>query len=159
VAETLKPVNMPNYKIEGCTASDAAALARNNMSAYWTDSTWRLNFKNRTLDDIIEQCTKRVPMNLLSDRAQNRHQKVVDTETGAVLGYARWILPDRLTGEWLGAQTPAVSAREEKEYQELHSSAVWIRREDGQPSLGKPLSDIMERLMSVKEYLGKYLCM
>jgi hypothetical protein len=147
---------MPTYKIEGCTADDAAALARNNMSAYWTDSTWRLNWGDRPLEDIIAQCTKRAPMLLLSDRTEKRHQKVVDAETGAVMGYARWILPDRLVGEWLAAQPPAVSASEEKRYMELKSSAVWIQK-SGASSLGTPLGDIMDRLMKGKEYLGKYI--
>ncbi|RYP77004.1 hypothetical protein DL770_007119 [Monosporascus sp. CRB-9-2] len=48
--------------------------------------------------------------------AHKRHQKAVDYETGHVIGYCRWILPDRLTGEWLEAQTPAVRSDKEKEY-------------------------------------------
>lgn len=146
--------NMPTYKIECCTVDDAAALARNNMSAYYTDPTWILNWeKGRPLQDIIAECTKRTPTTLLRDRAQKRHQKVVD-ETGAVVGYARWILPDRLTGEWLEAQTPAVSPSEEEEYMRLFCSARWTREAEVN-SLGSPLEVIMERLMRGKEYLGK----
>ncbi|KAM0811829.1 hypothetical protein AB5N19_12185 [Seiridium cardinale] len=139
-------------KVDRCTVDDAAALARNNMSAYWTDSTWRINFRGRELEDIIANCTKRVPTNLLTNRDTLRHQKVVDTQTGAVLGYARYIMPNRLTGEWLEAQTPGSSAEEEKEFMKQFCSANWIRRGD-KTNLGQPLSDIMERLMRGNEYI------
>ncbi|KAJ9130903.1 hypothetical protein NKR23_g11968 [Pleurostoma richardsiae] len=143
---------MPTYKIEGCTVADAAALACNNMSAFWTDATWLLNWEDQPLEYIIAQCTKRMPTVLTTDRAHRRHQKVIDAETGAVMGYARWILPDRLTGEWLEAQTPAVSTIDEKAFMELFSSATWISRSDVN-NLGKPLQVIMDRLMRGKEYL------
>jgi hypothetical protein len=58
---------MPTYKIEGCTVNDAVGLARNNMSAWWTDPTWVLLWPNRTTEDVIAQCTKRIPRNLLDD--------------------------------------------------------------------------------------------
>jgi hypothetical protein len=145
---------MATYKISGCTVSDAAALSRNNMSAYHTDPTWILNWeKGRPLEDLIAECTKRMPTALLRDRAQNRHQKAVD-EAGAVVGYARWILPERLAGEWLAAQTPAVGAADEREYLERFSSARWIRQTEVN-SLGKAPEAIFGRLTSGKEYLGR----
>ncbi|KAH6645858.1 hypothetical protein BKA67DRAFT_695810 [Truncatella angustata] len=138
--------------VDVCTVDDAAGIARNNMSAYWTDTTWKLNFKDRELEDIIVQCTKRIPTNLLNDRATKRHQKVVDTQTGTVIGYARWIMPDRLTGDWLEAQAPEVSKEEEKEFMEQFCSADWMRQPD-RTGLGQPLADIMERLLRAKDYI------
>lgn len=140
-------------KIENCTVEDAAALARNNMTGYWTDSTWRLNFKGRTIEDVIVQCTKRVPIMLLTSRTTKRHQKVVDTQTGEVIGYARWIMPFQLTDEWLEAQTPQVSRIDEEKYMNEFRSANWIRQTD-KNSLGQPLGDIMDRLMHGNDFLG-----
>lgn len=143
-----------SIKIQGCTVNDATALARNNMSAFWPDSTWRLSFKDRALEDVITECTKRIPTTLLTDRITKRHQKVVDIHAETVMGYARWIMPDRVTSQWLEAQTPAVTVSEEKEYETLFSSANWIRPTDI-TGLGAPLESIMNRLMSGKEYIGK----
>ncbi|KAI0123300.1 acyl-CoA N-acyltransferase [Xylariales sp. AK1849] len=133
---------MPTYKIEGCTVNDAAALARNNMSAWWTDPTWLLNWEDRTLEDITVQCTKRMSTMLLKDRTQKRHQKVVDAETGTVVGYSRWILP----------YCRARDACDEKEYMKRFSEATWYRRRDVN-SLGDLLEAIMNRLMRGKEFL------
>ncbi|RYP10749.1 hypothetical protein DL765_008017 [Monosporascus sp. GIB2] len=78
------------------------------MPAYWTDLTWVLLWdKEWALQYLIKQASKCLRHVLLEDRAHKSHQKVVDYEMGQIVGYRRWILPDRLTGEWLEAQTPA----------------------------------------------------
>ncbi|KAH8668962.1 acyl-CoA N-acyltransferase [Xylariales sp. PMI_506] len=143
---------MSPYKVEHCTVADAAALARNNMTAYYTNPMWIINWNGWELDEIIAECTKRVPANLLGDPKDKRHEKAVDAETGALLGYARWILPERLRGEWLSAQTPPVSAAEEKAYGEQFAKARWFTENRGK-KLGQALGDIMGRLMQDKEYL------
>ncbi|KAI1865573.1 hypothetical protein JX265_007896 [Neoarthrinium moseri] len=142
---------MPPYQIEGCTVQDGAGLARNNMTAFWTDPTWVLLWKNKTTEYVVQQCTLRMPKNLLDDRAHKRHQKVVDTETGVVVGYCRWLLPDRLTGEWLEAQTPVVSRAEEKEFSKRFDSADWSTAPLG--NMDDPVHVTMQKYKGLKEYM------
>lgn len=147
---------MPTYKVERCTAEDAAGLARNNMSAYWTDPTWILVWeKGRTLESIIEACEKRLPNSLQADRDHKRHLKAVEVETGIIVGYIRFVLPDRLTGEWLDAQTPAVTAQEKKEFEKMSASADWtFRRGIGDMDAG--VHPIMDKYLGTKKYMGKF---
>ncbi|KAK8058536.1 hypothetical protein PG994_008984 [Apiospora phragmitis] len=97
---------MTPYEIRGCTVADATALAYNNIGAFWESPGYKLLWLGRSLEYVTVNAAKRMPRNLLNDRAHQRHQLVVDGETGRIVGYARWILPDRLAGEWLEAQTP-----------------------------------------------------
>lgn len=143
---------MASYEIQGCTVDDAAGLARSNMTAFWTDPTWVLLWENKTPDYVVEQCAKRFPRNLLTDRVRKRHQKVVDAETGEIVGYCRWILPDRLSGEWLEAQTPAVDPAKEKEFDKLFASADWtMKNMDG---LDDHVPAIMEKYKGRQDYIG-----
>ncbi|KAJ0158828.1 hypothetical protein CTA2_10838 [Colletotrichum tanaceti] len=73
---------MAPWKTEPCTLADVPALARDNMSAFWTDPNWVLLWPK--LDFLIEQVTEHMPSSPLGNRATMRHQKAVDPETGAV---------------------------------------------------------------------------
>ncbi|KAK6216428.1 hypothetical protein LQW54_003432 [Pestalotiopsis sp. IQ-011] len=145
---------MAPFRVEGCTVRDAAGLARNNMSAFWTDPTWILVWEQgRPLESVVEACTKRMPNNLLNDRAHKRHLKAVDAETGEVVGYVRFLLPDRLAGDWLGAQTPDdVSAADRKRFDEQFASADWTFRR-GVGNIDEPVRPIMQNYMGRKEYM------
>ncbi|KAK8111065.1 uncharacterized protein PG998_007522 [Apiospora kogelbergensis] len=116
---------MPPYEIRGCTVADASGLAYNNIGAFWESPGYKLLWTGRTLEHVTANAAKRMPRNLVSDRAHKRHQVVVDGETGGIVGYARWILPDRLVGEWLEAQTPAVSIDEEQGFTRAFDKADW----------------------------------
>ncbi|KAK7934964.1 acyl-CoA N-acyltransferase [Apiospora marii] len=116
---------MPTYDVRRCTVADAPGLAYNNMGAFWESPGYRLLWTGRTLEYVTANAAKRMPRNLLSDRARQRHQLVVDGETGCIVGYARWILPDHLVDEWLDAQTPAVSAEEEQDFVRAFDEADW----------------------------------
>jgi hypothetical protein len=142
------------YKIRGCTVHDAAPLARNNMPAFWTDIHWRLTWTGWELEQIIAECTKRMPQNLLKHRTTLRHEMAVD-DAGNTLGYARWVLPKRVAGNkaWVSAQTPAVDAASEKEYAKLFNSARWAT-DSSAMVLGHPMAAVMERLMKDKDYIG-----
>ncbi|RYO76465.1 hypothetical protein DL766_006401 [Monosporascus sp. MC13-8B] len=115
------------------------------MVLQW-DKEWALQY-------LIKQPSKRLPHGLLEDRAHKRHQKVVDYETGQMVGCRRWILPDHLTGEWLEAQTPAVSSDEEEEYAESPGNADC---EYGAvlDTLGVPVVSLKKRLMGREGYMG-----
>ena len=111
---------------------DGAALAYNNMSAFWEDPNWRFGWsKDITLDFLIEQSTKRQPRNLLRQREKTRHLKAVHPVTGELVGYARWILPDgKITKEdgeleWKEALVPDVGGEERKRIEEVAESAWW----------------------------------
>ncbi|GKT47215.1 uncharacterized protein ColSpa_07396 [Colletotrichum spaethianum] len=119
---------MTTWKIEPCTVADAPALARNNMSAFWTNPNWNLLWpKDTKLEFLIEQVTERMPNNLIRDRATLRHQKAVDPETGALVGYARWELPAGYEGaaEWADSQIADVSEEEKMAFKKRSDAAWW----------------------------------
>ena len=153
---------MAGWKIEQCTVADAAALARNNMAAFWEDPTWiALWPKDITLDFLIEQSTKRQARNLLRSREVTRHEKAVDPTTGAVVGYARWILPRghaiAADGKpvWTEAQVPEVSEEERKHYEDLAASAWWNPQE-GMDEIDAKNEVVMERILSERPYISTY---
>ncbi|KAI8256023.1 hypothetical protein K4K53_007589 [Colletotrichum sp. SAR 10_77] len=154
---------MPPCQIRPCTLADGPSLARNNMSAFWTDPNWILLWpKHITLDFLIEQAAKRLPNNLLRDRDALRHEVAVDPATGALLGYARWELPAAKTStsgpdgsgrpEWAAAQIPDVSAEERKALKERADGAWW------EPIDMEGIDDesvkVKERILAEKPYLS-----
>lgn len=128
------------------------------MPAFWTDPHWVLAWKHRTLEYHISQITKRMPRNLLNDRETKRHQKAVDAETGRLVGYARWILPEsraRLadgTPAWPQAVVPAVSAEEEAEIRRVADTAHMDPNEEFD-HLTDHIQEVKKEILSRKEYL------
>jgi hypothetical protein len=117
------PTIMPLYTVEACRVEDAVEIAHSNISAFWNDPNWVLMWRDKSKDYVISQAIRRSAWNLLKDPTQYRHQKVQDSYTGAIVGYARWILPTRTdTGFWNEAIVPRVSQQEadaaEKEFQD-----------------------------------------
>ena len=158
---TVHLVTMPAWEILGCTVGDAAAIARNNMSAFWEDPTWILLWPEHvTKDFLIEQVTKRCPRNLLRDRAVNRHLKAVDPATGVLMGYARWEVPEAHeldeSGQpaWVESQVPAVSVEEEEHFQKLAESAWWEIRSD-MANMDDENVAIMNRIMAERPYISE----
>ncbi|KAF6820411.1 acetyltransferase [Colletotrichum musicola] len=148
------------WKILPCTVADAPALARNNMSAFWTDPNWRIMWPDRTLDFVIAQCAERVPRNLLRDRDTLRHEKAVDPETGALVGYARWVLPAGLAAgpgpaPWADAQIPDVSA-EERAAIEKKADAAWWKPVEMEGSDDESIG-IRNRILASKPYISTFL--
>jgi hypothetical protein len=82
-----------SYVIEPVTAADAPCLSNAMMRAMHRDPHWALLFGSKPLQEIIDDCTQRLPKALSSNRPERRHQKVVDQTTGEIVGYARWLLP------------------------------------------------------------------
>lgn len=153
---------MPTFSVAPCTIEDGPALARNNMSAFWEDPTWVLIWREKTLDHIIAQATLRLPHLLLTDTAHRRHQKAIDVVSGAVVGYARWILPDvdpQATKDsdvlWPEARAPAASEEREREAERAHAAADW-NRDHTVDALDVPVLAIKNRLMKRKPYLRKF---
>lgn len=151
---------MAYWKIEPCTVADAPGLARNNIAAFWEDPTWILLWPNTTQEFLIEQSGKRQPRNLLRNREQTRHLKAVDPATGAIVGYARWILPPSYcttedgTAEWPNAQVPNVSDEEKKRFDELAESAWWEGRSD-MSGIDDKNNAVMKPILAEKPYISK----
>lgn len=83
------------------------------MSAFWTDAHWRILWQpDMTLEDIISDCTERLPRILTRGRELKRHLKVVDTTSGEIVGYSRYILPDDHASTWPEAQAVEPTAEE-----------------------------------------------
>ncbi|ROW04791.1 hypothetical protein VMCG_04931 [Cytospora schulzeri] len=146
------------YTISGCTVADGQALAANNIPAFWEDPHWRLSWRHRTLEYHISQVTKRFPRNLLNDRETTRHQKVIDTETGRLIGYARWhIPPDHATlpdgtPAWPEAVIPAVSPEEEAELNRIAETAHWDPNLESDVQF-EPVRAIKKPILARKPYM------
>ena len=102
------------------------------MLARLTDPHWVFIWKDPSAKEIIARTTDRVPQNLVSERDTKRHQKVIDSETGRVVGYARWLLPPTLADRgdvWLEAQVPEATADERASFEKRHRAST----ENGRP--------------------------
>ena len=104
-----------------------------------------------------------MPHNLLTDRAHRRHQKAVDVNSGAVVGYARWILPDTCAENtpiglldilWSTAQIPTVSQERVLEAKREFDAADWSF-DHTMEELDPLVIEMRERLMKQKMYLGE----
>ncbi|KAI0851887.1 acyl-CoA N-acyltransferase [Daldinia vernicosa] len=150
---------MTTWKIERCTVADAAALARNNMSAFWEDPNWKLIWsKETTLDMLIENNAKRYPRILATDREKKRHEKAVDPATGELVGYARWVLPSEHLAaedgspEWAEAQVPDVSDEEKARFEELAKSARLATRKEAD-GMDDRNDEVLARLLAAGTYI------
>lgn len=151
---------MATFAIAPCSVADGAALSRNNMSAFWEIPNWVLAWRDTTLEEHIARMTKRYPRRLISDPETSRHQKAVDPETGRLLGYARWALPESYTvladGEpaWPEAMVPAVGPEEEAEIKRVAEATTWEPNNDTDP-LDEAVRVIKDKIMARKPYLCK----
>lgn len=134
---------MADYELRFCTVDDAPGLGRNNGSAFWEEEWWNILWENRTLDSVIEAITARVPKGLLTDRPVRRHQKVVHVPSSEVVGYARWILPESHSKEWLEAQIGDVSDEDRKRFDKAHFNANFANR--GLDDMDDPIYDMLTR--------------
>ncbi|KAF5492431.1 hypothetical protein CGCS363_v011391 [Colletotrichum siamense] len=83
------------FTISAVDYDDAQGVSKNNMTAFYhTDAHWRALWKSTTLEEIIRGAAARMPHGLASGREGKRHLKATDDDTGEIIGYARWILPD-----------------------------------------------------------------
>lgn len=145
---------MSAYHLEKCcTVEDAAGISKNNMSAFWEEKWWRLLWTDGSLANRITATTARTPKNLLKDRDIRRHQMVVETATGEVVGYARWILPASHKDEWLEAQTPDVSDEDKKRFDEEFANAVFEPRD--LDNMDDPIHEMQARYRPQKPHIGE----
>jgi hypothetical protein len=151
---------MAEFEIRSCSIEDGPALAKVYVSAFWTDLTWVVIWRGKTLEYVIAQSGRRWPYTLLMNRANRRHQKVLDAETGSVVGYARWTLPEldinllNNSSVWPDAQVPAVAPDREQEAKADYAGADY-NYDRSLDELDRPLDAMMERLKSEKPHVGK----
>lgn len=150
------------YIITNCTVEDSDELTKNNISAFWSNTNWRLAWTHRTLETHISEMAKRAPHNLISGREQKRHQKAVDPETGRIVGYIRWLLPPshtRLadgTPAWPEAIVAAVSEEKKAESERLAETIVWDPQ-PGADALIRPIQQAEDEILAAKSYMREFL--
>lgn len=155
-------LKMATFAIVPCSVADGAALSRNNMSAFWEIPNWILAWRNTTLEEHIARMIKRYPRRLISEPETSRHQKAVDAETGRLLGYARWVLPESYTvladggPAWPEAMIPAVSPEEKAEIQRVAEATQLNPINDTDP-LDEAVRDIKVKIMARKPYFCKHI--
>jgi len=117
------------YELRPVTIADTAGVVQTNMTAFYESAIWRLLWPNMTLQEAIESNLKRFPHSLVQGRDRQRHQMVIETSTGEVVGYASWILPKDGSITWLEAQVTEASDEDKKSFEEMNDSAC----ENGRP--------------------------
>ncbi|QGI86652.1 unnamed protein product [Fusarium fujikuroi] len=122
---------MSGYQLQSpCRVEDGLQIAQSQVSAFFDEAWWRLSWTDRTRESLIQSIADRSPKNLLTKREVRRHQKIVHLETGDIVGYARWILPESHKDAWLEAQTPDVSDEQKEAFVKRHADTDWNPRED-----------------------------
>jgi hypothetical protein len=151
-----------SYTIEPVSVEDAPGLSKAMMSAMYRDPHWALLFGSKPLQDIIDDCTQRLPKALSSNREERRHQKVVDQSTGEIVAYARWILPEGAHGmEWLDAQVCEASREEMDRYEKAFEAVTTAGRKirgmnmEMGSFLGKKLHEEENLAMANGTYLSR----
>lgn len=154
---------MGGLQIQSVAVADAADMARNNISAFWREPNWRIMWtSDMDMEFLIAESTKRQVRNLLAKSTETRHQKAVDPATGALVGYARWILPDshiKTASDdgrtlWPEALAPTVSDAEREQFDALAASAWWEMRPEVEHADDKGSAE-KKRLLSERPYLGE----
>ena len=119
-----------------------------------------LLWRGKTLDYVVSQASRRMPQNLLTDTSQRRHQKAVDVNSGDVVGYVRWILPDTSTETpddmWPAAKVPSVDLDRAREAKHEFDAADWSW-DHALDKLDEPLTKMKAQLMNQKKYLCESL--
>lgn len=113
-----------SFRIEPVTPEDAPQISPVMMKAFHGIPHWKLLWGGMSLEEIIDANTQRLPQNLINNRDKRRHQKAVDTTTGKVVGYARWVLPDDGSIQWPEAQVLEPSVEDREKYEEAFMAAT-----------------------------------
>jgi hypothetical protein len=151
------------YKISHCTVADGPAIARNNVAAFWADPHSYSRWRHRTAEEHVAQVAKETPRDLLDDdRTTKRHQKAVDPETGALMGYARWKIPPSHAVDadgglaWPEAVVPAVRPEEEAEIRRVADTAVQDASSESDES-GAALRKVRMAVLERKSYMRAFV--
>lgn len=102
----------------------APSIANAMVSARWKDPHWVALFRSDiSCSKVTLDTAQRLPWNLISGRASNRHHIAIDSTTGEVVAYARWILPEHLAFvdpvNWPEAQVQEPTAAQGVEFEKM----------------------------------------
>ncbi|OQO01938.1 hypothetical protein B0A48_12411 [Cryoendolithus antarcticus] len=138
--------------VQPCTTDDGPAIAYNNVGAFWRDASWVLIWGSKTETYVASQAALRWPYNLLQNQAQHRFFKAVDSDSGKLLGFVRWDLPDVLGAAdlWIEGKMPSVEPEVEADLKKAKESADWEYIEN---DLDAPIGAAMRRSKAGKGYL------
>ena len=149
---------MPPFASVPCSADDGPEIARVYISAFWTDPTWVIIWPGKSLDYVIRQSARRMPHSLLMDTTHRRHQKVIDTETGLTVGYARWTIPELeevdVASLWSTARVPSISEERALEAEREYAAADYAF-DHSLDELDEPIDEMMTLLTRKKKYISK----
>jgi len=112
-----------------------------------------------TLDEIIKNLGERMPWRLIEGRAKYRHEKAVDANTGEIIGYARWKLPeDNTLLQWPKAKVPEPSIEERATYEAAFKTVTVAGRAVGlkPPAPRQNSYEAKEAFLEGKQYLCNY---
>ena len=137
---------MPSYElIQNCTVDDGAGIVKSNISSRWDTPWWRLYWGSRSYDEVVAAHLMRVSWSLLKTREKCRHQKIIVPETGQIVGYARWIMPEGFTNEWTQAQLPDVGKAVTEQAREDWDANPIVYRAEIQKKFNEVEDDLKER--------------
>ena len=145
---------MARYEVKVCTTEDGAGLARAQMSAFWHDNHWRTLWNGIPLEQVIEWSTSRIPHNLTTDRSHRRQLKAVDCETGEIVGYARFVVPDNMTSMWKAAQVAEPTPADAKRFHQMWADSGWRPQDEGHESFSDPLKRKEDAIVKDKSYVS-----
>ena len=145
------------YTVEFVSYSDAPGLSQTMMRAMNQDPHYNLLLGGGTTEELVANTGLRLPYNLSNNRGLLRHEKVVHTATGDVVGYARWELPETEThsfeSAWLDAQMPAATEEQQQSFKENNDSTQIDGKQKNfnyemgayiGPGLGKPYNELVK---------------
>jgi GNAT superfamily N-acetyltransferase len=138
-----------------CTVDDAAAIAQNNVPAFWAMTWWRILFGTPTMEPVLAAVKVRTRYRLVSDRDTYRHQAVVDAATGTLVGYARWILPREHVDAWPEARSPEVGEAEVAQYKAEYDATPLPEAENRSEmdEMDTPVNENQARLKPKEPYM------
>ena len=113
-------------------------------------------FPSFTTEERIERTQNRMFHRLQQDRDTYRHQIVKETDTGEVVGYARWVLPESASNEWLEAQVPKATPEKLEEYKNLYDSVIWITERPELDRLDEWITEQREILTPKEPFISKF---
>jgi hypothetical protein len=114
------------FKVEHVDYQDGPTIADIMMRAMYEEEHFSIQFNRISLQKLIDDTIKRISWNLCSERDRKRHAKVVHVETGSIVGYARWVLPESVAGEeaWKEAQTRQPTDEEKSQFKRDFDSTM-----------------------------------
>jgi hypothetical protein len=114
------------FKVEPVDYQDVPGIADTMMRAMYMEEHFTLLFNKISVQEVIDDTIKRIPLKLSTQRDCNRHEKVIHVKTGMIVGYARWVLPESIAGDitWREAQTRQPTEEEKEIFQQDFNSTL-----------------------------------